>query len=1124
MKKYIAIVSILGLLWGYPSALFADNSVLGAGRWVQLKVYDNAVYKLTFEEIQKMGFADPAQVKIYGYGGWLLDADFTKPAFDDLPEVAVYLHKGSDNVFNAGDYLLFYGRGVQKWAYNASTDAFEHENNPYSTFGSYFITENAAGPKEMTVQASGTPSGNTAQTFDDYALHEKEQTAIINSGRELFGESFAGNPTQTFPFTVPGIAQDVAKVCLSFAAKPSQATPVTVSVGDATFSQTVNPTSSEYEKAKLVNATKDWTGAKSENISVKVSYNSTGISFLNYIRLNVTRNLRFYGDACTFFRNKAARNTALNYVIANAPATGQVWNVTDPVNCTLLESLTFSSGTPDGTIPEYALVDLSKPFPTPEIAGEIPNQNLHALPQTDMVIIVPAVYASQAEQLAAKHREKQNLHVTVVQPEWIYNEFSSGTPDATAYRRFMKMFYDRATTAAEKPRYLLLYGDGLFDNRHLTAAAKMDARNYLLTYQFKESVNETYSYGTDDYFGFLDNNEGLNLNSDKLDLGIGRLPVSSVEQAENVLQKLLTYMDNTHHGRWKNTLLFTADDIDENGGTTDFVHVRQADDLAKYIESNHPQYMVNRAYMDAIQPMFVNGKTVYPDAKQKLQNTLKEGCFLVNYTGHGATHSISGQDFLNISDVNQMTFETLPLWITATCDFGWFDAIQSPAGEDIMLRKKSGGIALITTSRVVYSSPNFVINDKLIRRLFMKIDGKYPALGDVMRLGKLDVGTDGNKLNYNLLGDPALQLNYPEWQVKLETINSEDIVADSTYNFKALERMTLTGSIVDETGTPLPHFTGNLQATVFDGQQQFTSRTYYNDAARDTSVRFQFTDYSNTVYKGSSKVENGQFAVAFNVPLDISYSNLAGKINFYAFDAAQNSDANGAFLKYTLSGTADRLLNDIAPEISQMYLNTPDFRDGDRVNETPFFVAEVFDEDGINITGSGLGHDLTICIDNNPAQTYNLNNYYQPLDDRGGTVGFSIPTLAAGRHELAFRAWDILNNSTSESLRFTVEKGQAPELYTLVAYPNPVRDNTTFRIEHNRPESVLNVEMRVYDLTGRLIWSHSESGATQHSYPVEWDLTTNTGRKAPAGIYLYQATIHTKDGKETSRAKKIVIL
>ncbi len=584
-------------------------------------------------------------------------------------------------------------------------------------------------------------------------------------------------------------------------------------------------------------------------------------------------------------------------------------------------------------------------------------------------------------------------------------------------------------------------------------------------------------------------------------------------------------MDNTRHGRWKNTLLFTADDIDENGGTIDFLHVRQADDLAKYVESNHPQYMVNRVYMDAIQPMFVNGKTVYPGAKQKLQNMLKEGCFLVNYTGHGGTFAISGQDFLNISDVNQMTFETLPLWITATCDFGWFDAIQSSAGEDIMLRKKSGGIALITTSRVVYSSPNFVINDKLIRRLFVKIGGKYPTLGDVMRLGKWDVGTDGNKLNYNLLGDPALQLNYPEWQVKLETINDKDVVADSTYNFKALERMTLAGSIVNETGTPLPHFNGNLQATVFDGQQQFTSLTYYNDTARDTIVHFQFTDYPNTVYKGSSKVENGQFAVAFNVPLDISYSNLAGKVNFYAFDAAQNRDANGVFLKYTLSGTADRLLNDTAPEISEMYLNTPNFRDGDRVNETPFFHAEVFDEDGINITGSGLGHDLTISIDSKPAMTYSLNDYYQPLDDWGGTIGFSIPTLPVGSHKLAFRAWDILNNSATDSLRFTVVKGLEPTI-ELFAYPNPTRVPTQFRIVHDRPENVLMVEIRIYDFSGHPIWSHSESGNTLLNpyYPIEWDLTTNAGSKAPPGMYLYQATIHTKEGKETSATKKIIVL
>jgi hypothetical protein len=1131
LRRIFAIISFIVLFFLCSVSAFASNSVLSEGKWVQLKVYDTSIYKLTFDEIKKMGFSDPAHVKIYGYGGWMLDTDFTKPVYDDLPEIAVYLYKGSDNVFNAGDYLLFYGRGPQKWTYNASGDLFEHENNPYSTFGSYFITEHAAGPKEMAVQHSAPVEGiadqtrNDIRTFDDYVLHEKDQTAIINSGRELFGESFSGNPTQNFTFTVPGITHSPAKVSLSFTANPPQTAPVMLSIGNETLiTQNINKTTTEYERAKLVNATATWTGNKTENSSVKVNYNSTGISYLNYIRLNVQRDLRFYGNAYTFFRNKSARNTILDYSIADAPTERQVWNVSDPLNSKLVECtadgnrLNFSTN-PDGTIPEYALVDLSKSFPTPEIGSTISNQNLHALPQTDMVIIVPAAYAAQAEKLAEKHRTLQNLHVTVVQPEWIYNEFSSGTPDATAYRRFMKQFYDRATSDDEKPQYLLLYGDGLFDNRHLTtAAAKMDPNNLLLTYQYKESVNEAYSYGTDDYFGFLDDNEGVNLGSDKLDIGIGRLPVNSVEQAETVLNKLLSYMDNSHYGRWKNTLLFTADDKDAGDP---FVHVKQADALATYVEANQPQYMVNKAYLDAFQPVDVNGKTTYPGAKQKLLNALKEGCFLVNYTGHGATHSLSGEDLLNISDIRQMAFENLPLWITATCDFGWFDAIQPSAGEDILLQKNSGGIALFTTSRVVYSDPNFRINDQLIRQLFLKKDGKYPCLGDVMRLGKWGVGTDNNKLNFILLGDPALQLNYPEWKVVLETINNEAVAPDVTYNFKALDRMTLAGSIVDEAGEPISSFNGNLQATVFDGQQNFESLTSYDD------THFKFTDYPNTVYKGTSKIENGKFAVAFNVPLDISYADLAGKINFYAFDATQHADANGYFSNYTFTGTGDGLVNDsLGPEISQIFLNAPDFQPGDRVNETPFFFAEVFDEDGINITGSGLGHDLTICIDNNPSQTYNLNSAYQPEDAQGGTIGFSIPAIAVGNHELTFRAWDILNNSSTDSLRFTVVKGLAPELSMLSAQPNPAREHTRFTIEHNRPETVLTVEIRVYDLRGQLMWSHSETGSTAFNrlYPVDWNLTTNAGERVAPGIYLYQATIHSKEGKETSKAKKIVVL
>ena len=1119
------------------SANYAENSVLSSGKWIQIQVKENAVYKLTYDEIKKMGIDDPSKVKIYGYGAWVLDEDFKKPYIDDLPEVAVWINKGSDNIFNSGDYLLFYGRGTTKWIYNTSTDFFEHENNPYSTFGSYFLTESNSGPKEMSniSHEPTTPkpwSGTRLTTFDDYVLHEKDTIAYIQSGRELFGESFVGRNNRDFSFYIPGITSDPGKARLSFAAAAQVTTPVSLSIGGQSILNLNVPTlSGDYRKAFLVNGVAVWSGEKKEQVTATISYNAARqvIANLNYLSLRMKRQLKFY-DGYTFFRNAESLKNTVEYVVGNAGSQSLIWDITNNFDAGLVpttkegNNLIFWAER-SNILREYVMVDYNKTFPTPQLIGEVKNQNLHNLPQTEMVIIVPEVYSSQAERLAERHRST-GLSVTIVQPEWIYNEFSSGSPDATAYRRFMKMFYDRATTEEEKPKYLLLFGDGIFDNRFLTRdAAKMDPRYYLLTFQMRESTNEQTSFGSDDYFGLLDDNEGTQIHSGGLDIGIGRFPVSSVTQAENAVNKVLSYMDNTVYKEWKNRVIFTADNTDKTTVGSFCVHALQADTISQYIENHHPEYMIVKSYMDAFKVVDVNGRATVPDAKNKFLTNMKEGCLLFNYTGHGSSSSLSAEDMLRLEDIRRMNFEGLPLWITATCDFGWFDRTdKASAGEEVFLNKNSGAIALFTTSRVVNSSDNAHINSRFVRNLFSKENGKHLRLGDVLRKSKNAMLSNSNKLNFTLLGDPALRLHFPNLTVQLEKINDEVIDENETYTFKALDRIKLEGKIVDENGATVTGFNGKIKTNVFDSKQQVNSiRT------NDAGGYFSFFDYLNLVYIGNNEVKDGKFSVSFNVPLDISYAKDNGKINFYAYDEETGLDANGYYSKYRLAGTADNSnFGDEGPEILSMFLNSESFKDGDNVNETPYFVARVFDEEGINMTGSGLGHDITICINNSANLTYPLNSYYIPdeTNENEGEIKFSIPALPPGKHELTFKVWDILNNSSTASLTFNVVAGLKPHLYDITATNIPARDKTDFLLSHNRPESEIEVEVSVYDLTGRIVWTHREAGSSSwlRQYPIEWNLTDKAGRRVEMGTYLYRAIISTPEGKEATKSKKIIVL
>jgi len=1143
-ERYKKLGAIIFYLLGFVSLIsaqtmndgsrYGENSVLATGKWIQLKVKEDGIYKLTYDDIKKQGISDPSKVKIYGYGGWMLPEDFTMPYVDDLPEVAVYMNKGSDGVFNSGDYLLFYGRGTTHWTYNSAKSVYEHENNAYSTYGSYFMTESNTGPKEMeTLKLSpASPGSVLLSDFDDYALHEKDSIALLNSGRELFGENFIiTSGKQSFTFSVPGITSGQGKVRLSFVASPSVVTPAKLSIdGQEIVSASVKvvPLDVYYQKGNLADEWGDWIGDKSENVTATVTYNIAGqsVAYLNFIALNMKRTLQFYPVAYTFFRSSTSISNPVTYSVGSPSASCQIWDVTSNSDTRLMETeskdgrLQFSTPS-SGALREFVMVDLSKSFPTPSFAGEIQNQNLHALSPTDMVILTPTVYMQQAEILAEKHRQ-QGLRVVVIDDHWVFNEFSSGAPDATAYRRFMKMFYDRAASDADKPKYLLLFGGGFFDNRHLTATgARIDPKYYLLTYQVKESLNEENSYGTDDYFGFLDDNEGKNISRDGLDIGIGRFPVSTVSEAVDVVNKVCNYMDNKQYGNWKNNLIFTADNTDSSSPGNFAVHGKQAEQLATYVGKNYPEYMLYKYYIDAYKLVSVNGRSVAPEAKKALLSRLKEGCFLLNYTGHGNTTGWSGADLLNIADVRQMNFENLPLWITATCDFGWFDAFDTSGGVAAFLNKTSGAIALFTTSRVVSSSSNFNLNNQFIRYLFSKANGKHLSIGDVFRLSKNQLGYDSNKLNFVLLGDPALMLNYPEWNIRLDSINGNPIPDNEIVALKSLSKVTLSGVITDESGTCMDNFTGTLNAKVFDGEQ-----TLQSVSINTLGERFSYTDYPGMIYSGSTDVKNGAFSLTFNVPKDISYSQTNGKIGLYAYDQSSMDDAIGSFTRYNFSETGDDLEDPgEGPEILSMFLNTEDFKDGDPVNETPFFYARVRDDYGINLSESGIGHSIFLSIDNKWNYP-NLNEYYQDTDMTEGTVGFSIPELPPGKHTLTFRVWNIFNYSTVDSLSFTVVKGYKPTIIDLQVSGNPARTTTYFRLSHNLPETMLDVEVGVYDLTGRTVWIHSEKGSSGflQQYPIEWDLVTNAGNRVPPGIYIYRATIRTASSTETTRAKKIIVL
>ena len=557
-------------------------------------------------------------------------------------------------------------------------------------------------------------------------------------------------------------------------------------------------------------------------------------------------------------------------------------------------------------------------------------------------------------------------------------------------------------------------------------------------------------------------------------------------------------------------------------------HMEEADSLADHLNRDHPELMIHKLYYDAYKKDKTAGS--YPDVRANLQKLLKDGLLLFNYTGHGGTTALSDEKVVTQTDIAQYTYPCLPVWVTATCDFTRFDNVETSAGEDVFLNAKSGGIALFTTVRVAYRPYNAYIDSHLLHNLFSRVNGRKRSLGDAMKAMKRSLVASGSyntnrvKMGFCLIGDPAVKLAYPEYGMKVTAINGQP-VGETPVSFKALEKITVEGEVLDVSGQLATDFTGIVNPTVKDSKMTVTCLKNNN---QDDSPAFTFTDYPNTIFIGNDSVRNGKFSFTFTVPKDISYSNLQGKMNLYAVDTESGNEAQGNFDNFIVGGTSDTAETDtIGPEIRALYLNDTTFVDGCQVNTTPYFVAELWDKSGVNITGSSVGHDMMLVIDESTVLSYNLNSYYEllPGEDGTGIVKFPIPALEPGKHTAEFWVWDILNNSTVRTFTFEVVEGLKPFLFDVIATPGIAREQVTFHLMHNRPESRMRVGIMVYDLAGRQLWKHEESGTSGlfENYTVSWDLTSGGARMRP-GVYIYRAAISTDNSKDATKARKFIIL
>ncbi len=1008
----------------------------------------------------------------------ITDALVSEAGFSSADRVKVYGYGGELQPETlTGDYLastddlqevptctvggrrLFYARGPVSW-----NDDGSRERNPYSDYGYYFLTESdeaAATVDSATFVDSFYPAG------EDYnALYEVDDYAWFAGGRNLYdSQTFTIGSARGYTLASPGTSADgTVRVVLTANAASS----ATVSVNDSVVGTLSVSSPGTYDAALSASGVFTVYNLSSSN-TVSITQTSGGTMRLDYIALHC--------------------NT-----------------------------------------PKAAPSLSSDAFSAPEYVYRITNQDHHADVQADMVIIIPTsqTLLEQAERLAALHEELDGMTVTIVPADELFNEFSSGTPDATAYRRYMKMLYDRAETEDEMPKYLVLFGDGAWDNRMLTSGWRSySPDDFLLCYESENSFNDIYCYVSDDFYCLLDDEEVIQTGGErgsclgKPDVAVGRLPVRTASEAEAVVDKIVAYANNSSAGSWQNTIVVMGDDGNAN------IHMATADEVAEMIIADHPEYNVKKIMWDAYTRETTATGNTYPDVSELVKQYMTDGALVMNYNGHGVEYCLSHEQVVVLSDFADNVTSNLPLWVTAACDILPFDGEEDNIGETAILNANGGAVAFYGTTRTVYSNYNENMNLAFMRELLNDTAGAVPV-GEAVRRAKVYLvtaqsGSDRtvNKLQYTLLGDPAMKLAIPTLDAIVDSINGVAADGDSIIRLGAGSVVVVKGRILDG-GATASSFNGTLTATVSDAAEEVVCKN--NDGSSSTA--FVYTDRSSVVFKGSDNISSGEFTFTFAVPKDISYSDNTGLINLYAVSDDNSLTAAGSNENIVLNGSSELGTDSVGPSI-YCYLNSSSFVNGGVVNATPYFYAEITDEDGINSSGSGIGHDLELIIDGEMSKTYVLNNYFS--FDFGsytsGTVGYSIPELDDGAHTLLFRAWDILNNSSTVELAFTVAKGLEPSIIDVNCTENPATTSTSFRIVHDRVGSQLDIVIDLFDMAGRHLWSYSESDvATENVITIDWDLTIDGGRRLGTGVYIYRVRASCEGSDYTSKAKKLIII
>ena len=1130
-KRLFALMALLGWL---NAALAQDNtynSVLSEHTWHRLTVTHEGVYKLDYATLEAMGVdmqtLNPDQIRIFGNPSGALPEKNSEPRPDDLTEMAICVTGADDGVFDTQDVVLFYGQEPTRWKLvDSNAGTYQRDRNYFSDSTFYYLcVDSGVGGLRVGEKASLPVEGTTTviTDFPDFVWHEAELMSPYFQGQNWFGECISQpDSLLCIPFVMPNVVTNkpafmksqvmgrIKNVAMYYDAWVND-NHVANHVPIGKYGDNYFGTLASLNKQIAL---------ENDTIEFKLGFSAdrTASLYLDYVEIYAWRTLKRVGEAFPFRLMPSQFGDGVSAIwLQNTDAQHWLWEVTNPLRPVrqngVLSANNLVFATDENTEKRYLLFN---PDAALEVSNwtAIANQNVHSIADADMLILAPAIFRSQAQALADYHAELDGMLSVVVDVDEILNEFGTGIPDPSAIRDFVRMVYRRS---GGRLKYLTLFGRASADYRNI----KGYGRNYVLTYEAKDNPQHEVAFCTDDYFGMMDDDEGPKSDG-HIDIGIGRLPVSTVEEAETVLRKIMHYNDlASTHGDWKTELLLVSDD--EN---TEYVNNNEK--YGTMFDTINHALTQKKIYVGAYPTANTSGGVTVPGANADLMQALDKGTLLMIYVGHGGVRGLTGEYVFTNSDIHALTnYDRMPFVYTATCEFSKYDnPLLVSAGEQMFLSPDGGSVAMFTTCRPTFGNNNNKHTQAFVKTVCQRgADGKPLRFGDIVRLTKNDplnyfnTAPQANiNIRFVLLGDPALRFPEPMQRIEVQKINGAVVGESGPIGLYAMSLVNVEGEIKGLDGTVDAGFNGKLWVRFFDKKTKVRVNRY-SDGFKNVYY------HKNVLYHGCATVSNGKFTISFQVPKEILPERDRARFSFYAYDSIRGVDAMGCFDELTLDGTDPAAIaDDEGPKID-FYWNSPEFENGQSVERFGTLFADLYDAQGIYHYDYSLGRDI-ILSSNQPAfDRLVLNDRYEPAlnDFRRGRVALPLDALKPGTYEFGLKVWDTQDNPSEASLWFVVDDDLF--LSQVRNFPNPFADETRITLTHLGEDGNFDVKIEVFDLMGRPVARIAQRVASTNGViePIRWNGCNDYGTPLRSGVYLYRLTLTDENGYFRTVSQRMVI-